>query len=160
MRNLFVLLAFTLTVELASAADIRVNCHTDTANPVANTCVCDLQAKGSNVNSGFTMVSCGQLACEEFEANQKPKECLPGMRGVTCLVSQQHLFTCPLLMPRVESSVKTPEICDVAVKDINSNGYASAYYSYLDFTFCTTAGASFPAPNGWSFTGSFEDGWQ
>ncbi len=158
MRKLFVLLIFTLSFTSNAATTIRTNCQADTLNPIPNTCTCDIKVKGEDDYSGFAQFSCDELACEEFESNQQPKECVAGMRGVTCTVAQQT-YTCPLLMPRTDASVKTPAVCNVAVADINKNGSLSAYYKYLSFSLCTEFGGSYPPANGWSFTGWFEDGW-
>ena len=159
MRKLLVLLTFLLTPTLSPADSyLRLNCRPDSSNSILQTCTCDLKVKGESNYSGFAQFSCDQLGCEEFESNQMPAECTTGMRGITCWVSHTT-FSCPLMIPRAAPSIKTPDICQTAVDDINNLGPNSSYYNYLDYAQCAPAGWSQPAFNGWFFTGSFEDGW-
>lgn len=139
---------------------IRSNCRVDQFNPLPNQCVCDIESREeySSNRSGFAVFNCNQLACEEFSSTEKPAECTPGMRGVTCFVGQTE-FTCPLQFPRVGSEVEAELLCNNSVSDINENGPMSRYYRNLSYPLCVPEGMSQPPFNGWHFTGQFVEGW-
>lgn len=150
--------AFLPTLALADN-NLRVNCRPDISNPVPNTCVCDIKAKGSSSSSGYSMFSCEDLACEEFEQTLKPSSCENGMRGVTCWVRNPYYYTtCTLMMPRVPETEKAPDICEFAVNDINTKNNFSSYYKFLNRS-CIPAGYYQPPFRGWEFIGSFVEGW-
>ncbi len=155
MSKLFVLLAFIIAPALALANGYkRTNCHPDSSN--VSTCTCEI---GNADFFGYAQFACAQLGCEEFESSRRPSECVTGMRGITCWVAQVE-FTCTLMIPRADATIKTPDVCQRAVDDINRLGPASGFYNNLDYARCTYAGMSQPPFSGWRFTGSFEDGWR
>lgn len=138
----------------------RTNCQVDASNPIIDTCSCDVTANGSV--TGTITVSCNDLACEEFDLNSVPASCTPGMRGVTCWLTNTYFLgmSCPLMNPRVDpQDDDASAFCARATTDLQKKGYASRYYRMLERTYCTPAGYSYPPETGWEYTGSFKEGW-
>jgi hypothetical protein len=135
----------------ASASKKRIfNCE---PTGTLNSCECDYE---DDVVTGFVVLPCGKVACEQFSRRALPRDCRVGTRAVNCqLVHSQTNTFCGLWFPRVQSQTNANELCKTAVEDIAAWGAQSDFYNNLDPVLCRPSGYS-SVPNYWTLLGVVE----